>query len=462
MNTDEPEFTDGALVSVPFAGLIEQAFIGCLLLDFAASIGYLDERQISRDLFYDNRAQSAWDAMRRLNGRNEPVNLVTVPQDLQNFGELREGLLAWLSGCSDLVGSMADIASYFDTLADCRRRRALLAASQRAMSAARDLSAPLDLDAFEKELAALQSRAPKAVSIKELVAEVISDIEGQMNPDHSGGLTTGFTDIDSLTGGLFPGEVTLLAARPSVGKTAFALNVVEHVIGQSRPVGVFSLEMSPKSLVRRLLVSSSGVPLGRRHVNLSDGAFTALVAAGQRIAAAPAYIYESSAAGLHDIRGGARRMRSEHAIELVVIDYLQLIGSNRGSRWQNRQEEVSEISRGLKLMAVELQVPVLCLSQLNRETERDARMPRLSDLRESGALEQDADQVAFLHRRDPDDGENGAAANCERVSWLLKKGRFSATGRVELVFHKSTTRFTSAAEGPYRAEPQASLPYKDL
>ena len=291
----------------------------------------------------------------------------------------------------------------------------------------------------------------QTITIKELVMKAIGTIE--VFHQRQGVLTgvgTGFTDLDKMTSGLHGGEMVVIAARPSMGKTSLAMNISEHVaIEQRLPVGVFSLEMTAESLVLRMLCSRSRVNLRNvREGFLAERDFPKLTGSAGKLANAPLFIDDSSGLSILQLRAKARRMSQQYGIKLFVIDYLQLLHST-ARRADNRQQEIADISSGIKSLAKELNVPVIVLSQLNRELERDKnRKPRLSDLRESGAIEQDADLVGLLYApsSDDEDGASPAEQDAVPVNLLIAKQRNGPTGDVNLTFLKSFTRFESAAK----------------
>jgi replicative DNA helicase len=255
-----------------------------------------------------------------------------------------------------------------------------------------------------------------------------------------------------MTDGLHGGEMIVIAARPSMGKTSLAMNIVEHVVlEQNLPAGVFSLEMSAESLVLRMLCSIARVNLRSiREGFMSEADFPKLTSAAGRLAKAKLLIDDSAGLSILDLRARARRMHQQHGVKLFVIDYLQLLHSTSRRSQDNRQQEIADISSGIKALAKELKVPVLVLSQLNRELEKDkSRKPRLSDLRESGAIEQDADVVGLLYKPTASDDEDGAQAEEADglpVNLLIAKQRNGPTGDINLTFLKSYTRFESAAK----------------
>jgi replicative DNA helicase len=255
-----------------------------------------------------------------------------------------------------------------------------------------------------------------------------------------------------MTTGLHGGEMIVIAARPSMGKTSLAMNIAEHVaIEQKLPVGVFSLEMTSESLVLRMLCSRSRVNLRNvREGFLAERDFPKLTGAAGKLAGSPLFIDDSSGLSILQLRAKARRMHQQYHVQLFVIDYLQLLHST-ARRAENRQQEIADISSGLKALAKELNVPIIVLSQLNRELEREKnRKPRMSDLRESGAIEQDADLVGLLYKPNAEEDENApapaAAEEAVPVNLLIAKQRNGPTGDVNLTFLRSYTRFESAAK----------------
>jgi replicative DNA helicase len=263
------------------------------------------------------------------------------------------------------------------------------------------------------------------------------------------GVGTGFADLDKMTSGLHAGEMIVIAARPSMGKTSLAMNVAEHVaVDLKLPVGVFSLEMTSESLVLRMLCSRARVNLRNiREGFLAERDFPKLTGAAGKLANAPLFIDDSSALSILQLRAKARRMHQQYGIKLFVIDYIQLLHST-ARRAENRQQEIADISNGIKALAKELKVPVMVLSQLNREVEKEKnRKPRLSDLRESGAIEQDADLVALLYKANSDEEEgSGPDQDAVAVNLLIAKQRNGPVGDVNLTFLRSFTRFESAAK----------------
>ncbi len=311
------------------------------------------------------------------------------------------------------------------------------------------------LDEVERDILRIsESRAQTgAMTTKDLVNKAIGTIENFFSRKGTlTGLATGFADLDRMTDGLHGSEMIVIAARPSMGKTSLAMNIAEHVVlEQKLPVAVFSLEMSAESLVLRMMCSIARVNLRSiREGFMSESDFPKLTSAAGRLANAPLFIDDSAGLSILQLRARARRLQQMHGVKLFVVDYLQLLHSTARRSQENRQQEIADISSGIKALAKELKVPVMVLSQLNRELEKDkSRKPRLVDLRESGSIEQDADLVGLLYK-----AERGRRRRRSRIEeadglpviLLIAKQRNGPTGDVNLTFLKSYTRFESAAK----------------
>jgi replicative DNA helicase len=310
------------------------------------------------------------------------------------------------------------------------------------------------LDEVEKEILRVnESRAQSGVQpVNNLVHEAIATIENYFGRQGQlGGLATGFVDLDRMTDGLHGSEMIVIAARPSMGKTSLAMNIVEHVALELKlPVGVFSLEMSAASLILRMMCSLARVNLGQiREGFMSEADFPKLTSAAGRLSASKLFIDDTAGLSILQLRARARRMAQQHGIKLFVIDYLQLLNSTAARAKENRQQEIADISSGIKALAKELNVPVIVLAQLNREIEKDRnRKPRMSDLRESGSIEQDADLIGMLYKPDTNEDEEAPPVEAEGfpVNLVIAKQRNGPTGDVHMTFLKPYTRFESAAK----------------
>ena len=357
----------------------------------------------------------------------------------------------------DAVPSAANLSYYLDIVQEKHLLRRMIHTCTAVVGRVYDHEGEVDalMDEVERDILRISESRVQSQSntIKDLVKRAINTIEDfHQRQGMLTGIGTGFTDLDRMTSGLHAGEMIVIAARPSMGKTSLAMNIAEHVALEQRlPVGVFSLEMTADSLVLRMLCSRSRVNLRNvREGFLAERDFPKLTGAAGKLANAPLFIDDSSGLSILQLRAKARRMAQQYGVKLFVVDYLQLLHST-SRRAENRQQEIADISNGIKALAKELNVPVIVLSQLNRDIEREkGRPPRLSDLRESGAIEQDADVVGLLYKpKDGDDEEGfggGEDADALPVKLLIAKQRNGPTGDVDLTFIKSYTRFESAAK----------------
>src|SRR5438105_16019 len=385
----------------------------------------------------------------------EAIDIITLQQRLKNKQLLEQvGGIAYLAALPDTVPSAANLAYYLDIVLEKFLLRKMIHTCTSVVSRVYDYEGEVDvlMDEVERDILRIsESRVQSHTStIKDLVRKAINTIEDfHQRQGMLTGLGTGFPDLDKMTSGLHGGEMIVIAARPSMGKTSLAMNIAEHVaIDEKQPVGVFSLEMTAESLVLRMLCSRSRVNLRNiRDGFLAERDFPKLTGAAGKLANAPLFIDDSAGLSILQLRAKARRMHQQYGIKLFVIDYLQLLNAS-SQKIENRQQEIAQISSGLKALAKELDVPVIVLAQLNRELEKDKnRKPRLSDLRESGAIEQDADLVALLYKPSSgDDDEAAGEQDAVPVNLLIAKQRNGPTGDVNLTFLKSYTRFESAAK----------------
>jgi replicative DNA helicase len=410
------------------------------------------------EVFYDLRHQTIFNALAAMYDSREGIDLITLQQRLKNRQLLEEvGGIAYLSTLPDVVPSSANLSYYADIVQEKYLLRKMIQTCTGVVGRVYDYEGEVDvlMDEVERDILRIsESRVQgETATIKELVKRAITTIESfHQRQGALTGIGTGFPDLDRMTSGMHGGEMIVIAARPSMGKTSLAMNIAEHVaIGLRLGVGVFSLEMTSESLVLRMLCSQSRVNMRSvREGFLAERDFPKLTGAAGKLANAPLFIDDSSGLSILQLRAKARRMHQQYGIKLLVIDYLQLLHST-ARRAENRQQEIADISNGIKSLAKELGVPVIVLSQLNRELEREKnRKPRLSDLRESGAIEQDADLVGLLYRPSSEDEESGGAGGAEEeaapVNLLIAKQRNGPTGDVELTFLRSYTRFESKAK----------------
>lgn len=443
----------------PHSPEAEQGVLGCVLLSPNECMGQCIEKfKDGAEVFYDLRHQTVYGTLVQMYDAREAIDVITLQQQLKNRQLLDEvGGIAYLAALPDTVPSSANLSYYLDIVQEKHLLRRMIQTCTGVVGRVYDFEGEVDalMDEVERDILRIsESRVQsQTTTIKDLVKEAIKTIEDfHQRQGALTGVGTGFTDLDKMTSGLHGGEMVVIAARPSMGKTSLAMNIAEHAaIEQRLPVGVFSLEMTSESLVLRMLCSRSRVNLRNvREGFLAERDFPKLTGAAGKLAGAPLFIDDSSALSILQLRAKARRMAQQYGIKLFVIDYLQLLHST-SRRAENRQQEIADISSGIKSLAKELNVPVIVLSQLNREIEREkGRPPRLSDLRESGAIEQDADVVGLLYKPkaggDDEDGGSAAEEDAVPVNLLIAKQRNGPTGDVNLTFLKSYTRFESAAK----------------
>jgi len=433
--------------------------LGCVLLSPNECLGECIEKlRDDKEVFYDLRHQTIFETLVAMFDAREAIDVITLQQRLKDRQLLEQvGGLAYLSQLQDAVPSAANLSYYLDIVREKFLLRKMIATCTDVVGRVYDYEGEVDalLDEVERDVLRIsESRVQGGVvTTKELVGKAIGTIENYFSRKGTlNGLATGFADLDRMTDGLHGSEMIVIAARPAMGKTSIAMNIVEHVVlEQKLPAAVFSLEMSAEALVMRMMCSLARVNLRSiREGFMSEADFPKLTGAAGRLANAPLFIDDSAALSILQLRARARRLHQQHGIKLFVVDYLQLLHSTARRAQENRQQEISDISSGIKALAKELKVPVLVLSQLNRELERDkSRKPRLSDLRESGAIEQDADVVGLLYK--PNAGEDDDSVTAEEpeglpVNLLIAKQRNGPTGDVNLIFLKPYTRFESAAK----------------
>ena len=431
----------------PQATEAERAVLGGILLDPEAAPRAVEV--VLPEAFYHPVHARIYRAMIALFTRHEPIDVMTLSEEMRKSGDLESaGGIAFLAELVDSVPSAANIEHYAKIVLDKHILRQLIGAStdiaRECYRAETDAGSILD-EAEQKIFRVSESRASAGFShIKDIVKETFGEIERVHETRESiTGLSTGFIDLDKYTAGFHPGDMVVIAGRPSMGKTSLALNIAQHVgLTEKKPVAIFSLEMSKELLVTRLLCSEAHVDSQKvRRGFTSAKDIERLTSAVGLFSESPIYIDDTPAITTLDLRARARRLKSEKDIAIIVVDYLQL--ARTSDRIENRQQEISSISRSMKALAKELSVPVIALSQLSRAVEARGgdKKPMLSDLRESGAIEQDADLVLFLyrpeiyHKDDPDlDG---------KAELIIGKQRNGPTGTVDLIFEKQFTRFRS-------------------
>ncbi|MCX5781427.1 MAG: replicative DNA helicase [Elusimicrobia bacterium] len=428
----------------------EMAVLGSMLIEKEAVSKGLEI--VNEDDFYSEFHKQIFTATKNLELDSKAIDIITVSEKLKkNKLFIDNGGTSYLTSMINSVSTAANVEHYAEIVRDKSILRKLINAGSNIVNSAfnEKFSAEEILDESQGILFNIsKSRNTKSfANIQDLVHDSLNDLEKLLTDKKDvPGLRTGFTDLDKLTSGLQPSDLIILAARPSMGKTALALNIAEYVaMAEKKPVAIFSLEMSKKSLMLRLLCSAARVNSHQtRKGFISRQNWINLTTIASKIADAPIYIDDSSSLTVLDIRARSRRLASELALEnkkleLIIIDYIQIM---RGTgRIESRQQEMSDISRALKGLAKDLNIPVIAVSQLSRKPEEKGRegRPQLSDLRDSGALEQDADVVAFIYRAGyykTDDPDNEKVATI-----ILGKQRNGPTGEVTLVFEKDYTRF---------------------
>lgn len=427
----------------------EQSVLGSILLD--NGVFTTIEGVITPEAFYKEGHRKIFRAMERLFRRGEPMDMVTLTEELRRKGELEGmGSVPYLIGLMDSVPTAAYAEHYARIVSEKAVLRELISASGSIMQQAYDQAQPLAeiLDKAESSIFQLSSSKQRHSfhGMGQLVSETFAYINEMFaNPDPVSGLRTGFKELDQLTAGLQASSLNVLAARPSMGKTAAALSIGQHAaLREGTTVGIFSLEMSAVQLVTRMLCSEARVDMSRvRNGQLTDRDFQRLADTAGRMSEARIFIDDNADLTVMELRSRARKLVADHDLGLLIVDYLQLM-TGGPSGGDNRQQEISNISRGLKALARELDIPVLVLSQLSRAVEsRPNKRPMLSDLRESGAIEQDADLVMFIYRDeyyDPHSEKQGIA------EIIIGKQRNGPVGMVELQFHNAHVRFNDLAK----------------
>lgn len=439
----------------------ERALLGSILIDNGALNVALET--ISKDDFFSESHRITFDRMTAISEKSQTIDLVTLSEELGKEGLLEKvGGAAYLAALTDgvPVGSSAAIAEYARIVKEKGLIRRLINASNnvisRCLEATDDPETLIDLAQSQIFEIAEQKVQSGFLGIRDIVKSSFGTIDVLFDRGQRvTGIETGFVELDNMTAGLQPGELIIVAARPSLGKTALALNVAAYAaIEKKKHVGLFSLEMSKESLVIRLLCSEAHIDSHKLRTGFSSrDDWSKMTRALGRLAEAPLYIDDSPGLSIMQIRAKARRLKAEKGLDLLIVDYLQLVTGH--GRFENRTQEVSFISRSLKSIAKELHVPVMALSQLSRAPEeRPGHRPQLSDLRESGSIEQDADVVIFIFREDvykrtADEGEAGEPAG--KTELLISKQRNGPTGTVPIVFLKPYARFEnySAREGEF-------------
>jgi replicative DNA helicase len=443
----------------------EQAVLGAVLLENGAFAKVLEN--IKEKHFYREAHRKIFLAMQDLFERNEPIDLLTLTDRLRKHSSLEEvGGEAYLAALVDAVPTAAGATHHSRLVKEKALLRDLISAATEIIARGYEGTDEVEnfIDQAERVIFEIsQDRISQSfVSMNDVLKSTFKTIEELYErKELVTGVPTHFTDFDRLTAGLQPSDLIIIAGRPSMGKTAFALSIAQNVGTQSKlPVGVFSLEMSREQLVIRLLCSLARIDIQRLRTGfLEKNDWPRLTTAAGKLAEAPIYIDDSAALTALDIRARSRRLHAERGLSLIVVDYLQLI-RGRG-RIENRQQEITEITRSLKELAKELNVPVVALSQLSRQVEqREGHRPQLADLRESGAIEQDADVVAFIYRPEvyerDDERRRELAGEAEII---VAKQRNGPIGNIPVSFIKEYARFESRVGHEYPEPADEPVPF---
>ncbi len=432
----------------PHAIQAEESVLGGILIDNNAIDTALQRVGVSD--FYRNDHRAIYEAMITLNDRSEPIDVITLSQELRTAGKLEQaGGLEGIGKLAANVPSSANIGYYAKVVKEMSLRRKVIHEASEVIQEAFKLDSEVEsfLDDTEQRILSVSDYRinPSFYRVGDVVQDSITLVEKLYNQKEPvTGAPTGFTKLDSMTAGFQPSDLIIIAARPSMGKTALALSMAQHIgMETHRPVALFSLEMSKEQLVMRLLCSSAKVDSSRvRTGHLAENDFPKLVDAASKLAEAPIFIDDTPAMTITEMRAKCRRLHRENPLSLIIVDYLQLMRSPMYSK--SREQEISDISRSLKALAKELQVPVIALSQLNRSLEsRNDKRPIMSDLRESGAIEQDADVIMFIYR---DEVYNEDTPDSGVAELIVAKQRNGPTGVVRVAFIPSFTLFANLDE----------------
>lgn len=424
----------------------EQAVIGSMLTDKDAVISAIEV--LKEEDFYREDHKAIYSAILNLYNRSEPIDIITLKAELTSIGMFDKiGGLEYLAELPEKVPTTANVEKYIKIVEEKSMLRSLIKTANEIIELGYDPTEDLDniMDNAEKKIFnIMQEKNQKGYSpIKDILVDAFTELEQLYNrKQHITGVPTGFSDLDYKTAGLHNSDLILVAARPAMGKSAFALNIASYAaVKANTPTVVFSLEMSKEQLVNRILCSEAMVDSNKiRTGKIEEDDWVKIAGAMGPLSDAQIYIDDTPGISINEIRAKCRKLKLEKNIGLVVIDYLQLV-QGTGKKGASREQEISEISRSLKILAKEINVPVIALSQLSRAPEqRPDHRPMLSDLRESGAIEQDADIVMFLYR---DDYYNEESEKKNIAEVILAKHRSGSTGTVELLWLGNYTKFAN-------------------
>jgi replicative DNA helicase len=446
-----PSVLSGDIGKLPPQAIeIEQVVLGAMMLEKSA----IDDcvQIINQSSFYDPRHQIIFSVIRELFSTNNPVDLVTVTSKLQKNGELAAaGGAGYISSLTNRVASSAHIQFHARIITEKFIKRELIRVSSEIIRDAYDETCDVFelLNNAESNLfqIAENNMSKQALSMKNLLGEAIQEIEkASKNKDGISGVASGFHDLDKITAGWQRSDMIVLAARPGMGKTAFILSMARNTaIDHKMGVAIFSLEMSSVQLVKRLIASEARIDSVKlRKGELQDHEFQQMHSRIVNLSSAPIFIDDTPGLSIFDFRAKCRRLKAQHNVELIIIDYLQLMSAKDGKGYGNREQEISTISRSIKEIAKELNVPIIALAQLSRAVEsRSDKRPLLSDLRESGAIEQDADIVSFIYRPETYGLTSSDSGNSTQgmAEIIIAKHRNGQTGKVNLRFVPEFARF---------------------
>lgn len=440
--TEQPPLRPGYR-NPPHSREAEESVLGAVLLSEDAVNEVMD--RIHPEDFYVPAHQAIFEGMRELFDTSQPIDAVTTSEVLRRKGELEKiGGVAYLTRLVDVVPSTSNIVYYAGIVEEHAKRRELIRAGGTVTDIAFDIDEEIAsvLDRAEQTvLAVAERRSSQALlEVGPMFNQVLEQIEAleELGSDLTG-LSTGFVDLDKKLAGLQPANLVVIAGRPGMGKSSLALNIATNAASTGEPIAIFSLEMSKEEIVQRILSSVGKVDSMKLRSGQLGPLWQKVVDAAGKMYKAPIYIDDSPVVTVTDIRAKARRLKRRRGLSLVVVDYLQLM---QASTRENRQQEISEITRNLKNLARELEVPIIAVSQLNRSLEaREDKRPRLSDLRESGSIEQDADVVMFIYRHEyyhPEEQEKRGIAEV-----IIAKHRAGSTGPIDMTFQPEFTRFAN-------------------
>ncbi len=432
----------------------EQAIIGSVMVKPDAINEVMDI--VSAESFYSDKHKRIWETILELHQKGEPLDVLSLSNRLKEKSILDQlGGTTYLAELLDRVPSASNIKNYCEIVQKKYMMRRLIETSDFISGLGYDESGELEeiLDEAEKKLFSVTnySGTSKFVALKDTLNEAWERLERLHNSkDELRGVPSGFKDLDNKLSGFQKSDLIILAARPSMGKTAFALDIARQAaVVHNIPVGIFSLEMSSQQLVDRMLSAESRVDAWKlrtgRNLHIEHD-FRNLREGMDKLARAPIYIDDQPGNNIIKMRSVARRLKSEKGLGLIIVDYLQLMVPTQSKNNDNVVQQVTEISRSLKNLARELEVPVIALSQLSRAVESRGGKPRLSDLRDSGSIEQDADVVMFIHREKDESGEQARSRDTEV---LIEKHRNGATGSIKLIFDADKTTFMSIEKGDF-------------